>query len=67
MNKIRAVMVGSAVLIFVLAIIISLKTTDYSEKIINEFYFESTLENQDIKLVPWLDETDGKYYLFLPS
>lgn len=67
MNKIRAVMVGSACLILLLSVIISVQTTDYSKQILDEFYLKNTVQGRTVKLVPWMDKTDGRYYLFLPS
>lgn len=67
MNKIRTIMIGSACLILLLSVIISVQTTDYSDQIIDAFYLKGTAQGREVKLVPWLDETDGRYYLFLPS
>ena len=64
MNKIRTIMIGSACLILLLSVIISVQTTDYSDQIIDAFYLKGTAQGRDVKLVPWLDETDGRYYLF---
>lgn len=66
-KTVRAWMLGSAVVILVVSCWISFRTTDYKQDIIEGLVVEGTADGKTVELAFWQDESDGKYYLFLPS
>ena len=62
----RIWMIGSACLFLVVFLLISLYTTDY-QTIMDSLVIEGSVDGKSVELTPWKDETDGNYYLFLPS
>lgn len=66
-NKMRIFIAASACVTLALAFIVSYIRTDHEKEIMNGFFLECSVNGEKIKLKCWEDETEGRYYLFLPS
>lgn len=66
-NKMRILMAAGAGLILALALIVSYGRTDHEKEIMNKLTVECSVDDEKINLKLWEDETEGRYYLFLPS
>ena len=66
-KTVRIWMIASACLFLVLFLILSVSMTDYQEVVMDSLYLECRANGQKVELSLWEDETDGGYYLFLPS
>lgn len=62
----RIIMLGGAVVILAVALFLSLYLTD-DTMIMDSLVIKGEADGQTVELALWKDETDGKYYLFLPS
>lgn len=66
-SKIRICMIASACLILILMLTSSLRNMDLEKEVLEELVFTYEGEDQVIDFPVWKDDTDGAYYLFLPS
>lgn len=62
-GKLRFLLVGTALLVLLCAYF----ATDHEKLVMDELQIVAYLDEQEIPLSPWKDESDGSYYLFLPS
>ena len=54
-------------IIIILSCVISIKETDYEEAVIGRLTIECMMDDKAIRLVLWKDESEDRFYLFLPS
>lgn len=66
-KTVRIWMIASACLLLLLFLTLSVGMTDYKTRVTDSLYLECTAKGQKVELSLWEDETDGQYYLFLPS
>lgn len=66
-KTIRVWIVASACLFLIIFLAVSADMTDYKAVVIDSLYLECKANGKNIELSLWEDETEGKYYLFLPS
>lgn len=66
-SKIRICMIASACLILILMLVSSLRNMDLEKEVLEELVFTYEGKDQVIDFSAWKDDTDGTYYLFLPS
>jgi len=63
----RVLVVTGACLILAAAFTISYLRTDHEKEIMDALYLECTIDGQCIRFGLWEEETQGRYYLFLPA
>lgn len=54
-------------IIVLFSCLMSARLTDYEEVVLGSLSLEYRAEGQEVSLALWKDESDGAYYLFLPS
>lgn len=54
-------------IIIILSCVVSIKETDYEEAVIGHLTIECMVGDEKISLVLWKDESEDRFYLFLPS
>lgn len=67
LNKIRFLTIITAFMILLAAIVFSFLKTDHEKEFMEELSFTVMVDGKQIELVPWEDEEEQIYYLFLPS
>lgn len=67
LNKIRFLTIATALMFLLAAIVLSFLQTDHEKKFMQELSFMVTVDGQQIRLIPWENEEEQIYYLFLPS
>lgn len=67
MKKIYWFMIILSSIIIILSCVISIKETDYEEAVIGRLTIECMMDDKAIRLVLWKDESEDRFYLFLPS
>ena len=67
LNKIRFLTIITAFMILLAAIVLSFLQTDHEKRFMEELSFTVMVDGKQIELVPWEDEEEQIYYLFLPS
>lgn len=67
MKKIYWFMIILSSIIIVISCVVSIKETDYEEAVIGHLTIECMVEDEKISLVLWKDESEDRFYLFLPS
>lgn len=66
-KTIRVWIIASACLFLIIFLVLSVSMTDYKAVVMDSLYLECTANGQKAELSLWKDETEGGYYLFLPS
>lgn len=66
-NKMRFLMVTSACMMLTVILIASYLRTDHEANLVKGLVFECMADGQKLELGLWEDETEERYYLFLPS
>lgn len=67
-NKlIRTLLMISAVALLILTMGIAYLRTDHEEAFLEGLTFTADMDGEKVSLKPFLEETDGRYYLILPS
>lgn len=67
MKKIHLLMLVCSCIIVLFSCAMSAELTDYEEVVIGSLSVECMTDGQTVELTLWKDESDGAYYLFLPS
>ena len=67
MKKIHWLMLFCSCIIVLFSCLMSARLTDYEEVVLGSLSLEYRAEGQEVSLALWKDESDGAYYLFLPS
>ena len=67
MKKIYWFMIILSSIIIIFSCVISIKETDYEEAVIGRLTIECMTDDKAIRLVLWKDESEDRFYLFLPS
>lgn len=67
MKKIHWLMLFCSCIIVLFSCLMSARLTDYEEVVLGSLSLEYRADGQEVSLALWKDESDGAYYLFLPS
>ena len=67
MKKIHWLLLICSCVIVLFSCLMSARLTDYEEVVLGSLALEYQADGQKVSLALWKDESDGAYYLFLPS
>lgn len=67
LNKLRFLTITTALMILFAVLVMSFLQTDHEKNFMEGLAFIVTVDGERIRLVPWEDEEEQIYYLFLPS